>query len=184
MGKRNYVPNPEKQAAKREKILERNRLQEPIKKNLKARGCCHQEIGNLLRNKSSEILLRFPNPTVVRFCFPDYPGHWFEHDKMAKPFIDFVNQSCSKNNRNRPLYSNNIGGYLLFLLDDDAHASFVRGLLPELNRTLNQALREPTPAEIEEFHAGWYERSPNMFSHYLKGGQRRTDLPPRPKGKK
>lgn len=159
-------PNPEKEAAKRKRIADRNMLQEPIKKNLKARGCCHQEIGNMLRSKCRDILAKHPNPDVVRFCLPNYPADWIKDDKIIKPWVNYVNEACSNAQMSKPLFTNHIGGYLLFLLRDETSGSFVRDTLPELNSKYNQALREPTSAEIAEFHAGWTERSPNMFPRH------------------
>lgn len=159
-----------KQVARRERIAQRTIAQAPIKEHLKSLNCSKQEIGSLFRSKCSEILAKHRNPIVVRFCYPLYPTFWIKSQEEAAPYTSFVRNACVKQRIRPPLYMNNIGGYVLYLMADEASARFVRELLPQMNEVLGKDMRVPSMEEIKTFHAGWMERSPKMFSQYVKGG--------------
>ncbi|EDS34212.1 hypothetical protein CpipJ_CPIJ010594 [Culex quinquefasciatus] len=168
-----------RKAAKFEMLQNRNKYQEPIKERLKARNCPHQEIGNMFRSvKCKEALWKHQDPVPVRFCYSNYPARWMKSTEEIQHLIQFVNNDCSRNGAKKPIYSNNVGGYLLLLMQDEASAEYVNGLLDKLNSSFpDEGLRVPSLEEIKTFHDGWEERSPNMFSKYLKGGALRVPKP-------
>uniref|UniRef100_A0A1Q3F191 Uncharacterized protein n=1 Tax=Culex tarsalis TaxID=7177 RepID=A0A1Q3F191_CULTA len=130
--------------------------------------CPTHEVRKLMR-RMPHILANNPNFQVVRFCLPGYPEHWIQAEGEIEPFASFIKKAFRGQKQvQHPLDIHLAGGYVLVLVPNPESAAFARSLTPGLCDFLGTAIREPSLAEIKQFHANWTSRSPRMFQGFRK----------------